>query len=89
MERNESNGGNIDFGNYSDLEKYFAEEKLHPADLKSAVEKYINRLLEPIRKTFEDPELKKLVAKAYPQPNKNSKSTLILQNANSTTDLPI
>ncbi len=52
------------------MEADFASEKVHPGDLKSAVEKYLNRLLDPVRKYFETPELKKLVAKAYPPPAK-------------------
>uniref|UniRef100_A0A0A9W919 Tyrosine--tRNA ligase n=1 Tax=Lygus hesperus TaxID=30085 RepID=A0A0A9W919_LYGHE len=70
VNRNEANGGNVEFSKYQDLEEYFAQEKLHPADLKGAVEVYINRLLDPIRKTFEAAELKKLAAKAYPPPTK-------------------
>lgn len=46
---------------YDELEKSFAEEKLHPADLKASVEIYINKLLEPIRKVFESPELKYVI----------------------------
>lgn len=37
------------------------------------MEIYINRLLEPIRKIFEKPELKKLSEKAYPSASKNNK----------------
>jgi len=64
--RNEANGGDLNFSTYEELETYFAEKKLHPADLKVAVEFYINRLLDPIRKIFDTPELKQLVSKAYP-----------------------
>lgn len=71
--RKEENGGDVTFLNYEDLEKYFAEEKLHPGDLKGAVENYINKLLDPIRKTFETPELKKLTEQAYPPPGKANK----------------
>ncbi|KAL1131979.1 hypothetical protein AAG570_011590 [Ranatra chinensis] len=71
--RDESNGGNIEFERYEELEKCFASQELHPGDLKSSVEVYINRLLNPIRKIFQTPELKKLAASAYPPPNKNSK----------------
>ncbi|GFO43063.1 tyrosine--tRNA ligase [Plakobranchus ocellatus] len=39
---------------------------VHPGDLKNAVEIYLNALLEPIRKEFEKPELKKLTSQAYP-----------------------
>jgi tyrosyl-tRNA synthetase len=52
------------------LEEAFAKEQLHPADLKASVERYLNRLLDPVRKTFETPEMKKLIAAAYPPPVK-------------------
>lgn len=71
--RKPENGGNIEFENHEDLENAFAKEEVHPADLKAATEIYINRLLEPIRKTFENPELKTLTEKAYPTPSKISK----------------
>jgi tyrosyl-tRNA synthetase len=75
--RDENNGGNIEFSKYEDLESSFASMTLHPADLKASVETYINRLLEPIRKTFQTTEMKKLVATAYPPPSKNSKPFII------------
>lgn len=60
-------GGDISFDKYEDLESAFAKEVIHPGDLKNAVEIYINRLLDPIRKEFEaDPKLKSLASKAYP-----------------------
>lgn len=46
-------------------------QKLHPADLKSAVEAYLNCLLTPVRAEFESPEMKKMVAKAYPVEKKS------------------
>lgn len=72
--RNEANGGDLNFSTYDELEKCFAEQKLHPADLKSAIEFYINRLLDPIRKIFDTAELKQLAAKAYPAPVKPKKT---------------
>ncbi len=42
--------------NYSDLEKDFEEEIVHPNDLKKAMTKHINQLLEPVRKHFEEDE---------------------------------
>ena len=48
-------------------------QEVHPGDLKGAVQRELNSLLEPIRKKFESPELKKLTAEAYPQPPKKSK----------------
>lgn len=66
-------GGDITYLKFSELEEAFAKEDLHPGDLKAGVENYINKLLEPIRKEFEEPKLKALLAKAYPAPSKNSK----------------
>lgn len=72
--RPEEHGGNSNYKDFESLEADFAAEKVHPGDLKSAVEKYLNRLLDPVRKYFETPELKKLVAKAYPPPAKAAPS---------------
>ncbi|KAJ8956846.1 hypothetical protein NQ318_014260 [Aromia moschata] len=71
IRRKPENGGDAIFEDYGKLEQAFAKEDVHPADLKAAVEVYINRLLEPIRKVFEQPELKKLSEQAYPSPNKS------------------
>lgn len=73
------NGGPISFHNYEDLEAAFVNKEVHPADLKLAVEEGINRLIDPIRKHFEDPKLKELVQKAYPTAVKNNKTN---SNAN-------
>merc|ERR1711976_483898 len=70
IERDEKNGGNAYFDTYEDLEQSFAKEEVHPGDLKGAVEKYLNRLLDPVRKVFESKELKKLSLDAYPPPAK-------------------
>jgi len=70
VRRSAENGGDLAFPTYEELEKCFAEEKLHPGDLKSAVEGYLNQLLDPVRKVFADPELKALSNKAYPPPPK-------------------
>merc|ERR550525_725291 len=70
INRDEKNGGNIEFDDFEALEQCFAKEGVHPADLKGAVEKYLNRLLEPVRKVFESKELKKLTNEAYPPPAK-------------------
>ncbi|XP_071112509.1 tyrosine--tRNA ligase, cytoplasmic-like [Haliotis cracherodii] len=66
VERAEEFGGNRIFTKFEDLQEAFRKEELHPGDLKAAVEVYLNRMLEPIRKDFEAPELKKITAKAYP-----------------------
>jgi len=53
IQREKKFGGNIETKNYLELEKLFAEGKIHPMDLKSAVSNYINELLEPVRKHFQ------------------------------------
>lgn len=58
--------------------------QVHPGDLKASVERYLNRLLEPIRKKFEAPELKKLTASAYPVAGKTK-----LKSAGSTEEAAI
>jgi len=65
IERPNKWGGNLEFNNYSDLEKAFVKGELHPADLKIAVAREINKLLIPVREHFEKnktaKKLKKLV----------------------------
>ncbi|MHA1439306.1 MAG: tyrosine--tRNA ligase [Promethearchaeota archaeon] len=56
IERPEKYGGDIDYTSYKDMEKDFASGKLNPPDLKPAVIKYLNQLLEPIRKHFKEDE---------------------------------
>lgn len=58
--RKEENGGDLTFTNFETLKESFAKQELHPADFKSAVEFYINKLLEPIRKEFSTTELQYL-----------------------------
>jgi tyrosyl-tRNA synthetase len=68
--RSPQHGGNQEFDSYEAIEKAFAAQELHPGDLKLGVENYINKLLDPIRKAFQTPELKKLTESAYPKPTK-------------------
>ena len=64
IERPEKFGGNAAYNDYDSLEKDFKEKKIHPLDLKNALAKEVNLLLEPVRKRFDKkPEL---LAKAYP-----------------------
>ncbi|XP_036422248.1 tyrosine--tRNA ligase, cytoplasmic [Colossoma macropomum] len=64
-------GGDKVYTSYEEVEKDFAEEQVHPGDLKASVEVALNKLLDPIRKKFETPELRKLTSQAYPEPTKN------------------
>jgi len=70
VEREEEHGGNLLYNEYNDLEEAFSRQELHPGDLKNAVQKYVNKLLEPIRSKFQQKELKDLTAKAFPPPGK-------------------
>lgn len=49
VERPEKFGGNISYGNYSELESDFANKKLHPGDLKATVGNYLVKIVSPIR----------------------------------------
>ncbi|EDO32430.1 predicted protein [Nematostella vectensis] len=70
IERSEENGGNLVFADYSTLEKTFAEKDLHPLDLKNGVCKFLDQLMDPVRKKFEQPEFLKIKNLAYPPPKK-------------------
>uniref|UniRef100_A0AAQ5YLQ1 Tyrosine--tRNA ligase n=1 Tax=Amphiprion ocellaris TaxID=80972 RepID=A0AAQ5YLQ1_AMPOC len=67
-------GGDKVYTAFEEVEKDFAEELIHPGDLKASVETALNELLEPIRKKFESPELRKLTNSAYPGASKTSQS---------------
>ncbi|MFH1182733.1 MAG: tyrosine--tRNA ligase [Candidatus Moraniibacteriota bacterium] len=54
-------GGNKIYQDYSSLEKDFKEKKLHPIDLKNAVSFELIKLLEPARKHFAKPKIKKML----------------------------
>jgi tyrosyl-tRNA synthetase len=49
VERPAKFGGNVIYTNYQDIQKDFAEKKLHPSDLKSAASKYVIDIIRPIR----------------------------------------
>jgi tyrosyl-tRNA synthetase len=63
IERDDKHGGNIEFGNYKDVEKAYVKKKIHPMDLKKAVGKEINKLVDPIRKAYEKDEKMQFVLK--------------------------
>ena len=65
IERPEKFGGNLSYKTYKQLEKDFADKKLHPQDLKIAVAKEINKLLGPVRKKLKGKE--KLIKEGYPE----------------------
>ncbi|XP_061671096.1 tyrosine--tRNA ligase, cytoplasmic [Syngnathoides biaculeatus] len=62
-------GGDKVYTVFEEVEKDFAEELIHPGDLKASVEEALNALMEPIRKKFQTDELRKLTNSAYPPTN--------------------
>ncbi|XP_061616981.1 tyrosine--tRNA ligase, cytoplasmic [Phyllopteryx taeniolatus] len=62
-------GGDKVYTAFEEVEKDFAEELIHPGDLKASVEEALNELMEPIRKKFQSGELRKLNNSAYPTTN--------------------
>ena len=62
IERPEKYGGNVEYKSYKELEKDYNEGKLSPPDLKPAVIKNLNELLDPIRNHFDKDEKAKELA---------------------------
>ncbi|MBI3620244.1 tyrosine--tRNA ligase [Candidatus Roizmanbacteria bacterium] len=54
VERAEKFGGTVILNSYANLEKAFAEKQIHPLDLKHAVAGYLDQLLQPVRRHFDD-----------------------------------
>ena len=52
IRRDKKYGGNIEFDDYNELERDFAENKIHPLDLKRAVADRLDEILSEIRKNF-------------------------------------
>ncbi|MFT7615509.1 MAG: tyrosyl-tRNA synthetase [Candidatus Woesearchaeota archaeon] len=60
--RDERFGGNKTFSSYDEVEADFVSGALHPADLKSVVGTYINKMLDPVRDHFaQNEDAKKLL----------------------------
>ncbi|MFX1320945.1 MAG: tyrosine--tRNA ligase [Promethearchaeota archaeon] len=53
VERPQNYGGNVEYSSYVEMEKDYVDGKLKPPDLKLAVIKYLNQLLQPVREHFE------------------------------------
>ncbi|KAL5522037.1 hypothetical protein ACEPAF_1893 [Sanghuangporus sanghuang] len=68
--RPEKFGGTVHYKNYEDIEKDFADEVIHPGDLKGAVTDAIIKVLTPIQELYlQNAEWKEAAEKAYPDPN--------------------
>jgi len=62
VEREAKYGGDLELKTYEELERLYVDGKIHPLDLKRSVAKYLNTILEPIRKSIRNkPEMERLV----------------------------
>jgi tyrosyl-tRNA synthetase len=60
VKRDKKFGGDVTFESYEKLAAAFSSGKLHPMDLKNAVSEYLIKLLEPARKHFSQPKIRKM-----------------------------
>ncbi|XP_057742137.1 tyrosine--tRNA ligase 1, cytoplasmic [Arachis stenosperma] len=64
VERSESNGGNKTFKTFEELTAAYESGEVHPGDLKPALSKALNKILEPVRQHFKnDKNAKELLKK--------------------------
>lgn len=60
IKRPEKFGGNKNYSSFEELSKDFADKKLHPMDLKSAMSEKLIQILAPAREHFAQPKILKL-----------------------------
>ena len=65
VDRPEKFGGRQLFNTPEELETAFRNQELSPQDLKESVAFYLNQLLDPIRRSFDNDESRDLVFRAY------------------------
>ena len=65
INRPEQFGGVLTYDTFEKVKEAFQKEELHPADFKLGIIDMLNGIIEPIRKKFEEKELKNLVSNAY------------------------
>lgn len=54
IDREEKFGGTLTFKSFEELSKSYSKGELHPQDLKNATSKYLDEILAPVRKYFEE-----------------------------------
>ena len=59
IERPEKFGGLVILKSFQDLETKFANKEIHPMDLKAVLIKYLDQLIEPVRRHFQENETAK------------------------------
>ena len=67
LQKNHEGNGKSFFRNYDEVERAFGEKALHPKDLKDAVCRELNRVLDPIRKALDAVQFDTLTRLAYTQ----------------------
>ncbi|MHA2298573.1 MAG: tyrosine--tRNA ligase [Candidatus Hodarchaeales archaeon] len=60
IERKQKFGGDIEFFSYSELEQAFINKELHPLDMKRSIANKLIGMLEPARRHFNQPSIKKM-----------------------------
>jgi tyrosyl-tRNA synthetase len=48
--RSDKHGGDVQYESYDELEREYVQGRLHPLDVKTNAVRYLNEVLEPIRK---------------------------------------
>lgn len=52
IERPQKYGGNVSYTTFKELERDYVGKKIHAMDLKNATARYLNQIIEPVRKHF-------------------------------------
>lgn len=61
IKRPQKYGGKVEFSSYEELERAYTSGEIHPLDLKNAIAKTLNELLEPVRKHLEKEKVRRLL----------------------------
>lgn len=54
VERPSRYGGDVVYGSFEEFKREYERGKIHPKDLKEAVARYLNQIVEPVRRHFEN-----------------------------------
>ena len=73
VKRSEEHGGDLEYSSYDDLLQACQAEKVHPADVKTALGEFLIELLEPVRQNLNTPEFKAITQAVYSPKVENSK----------------
>merc|ERR1712192_304260 len=65
VKRSEEHGGDLEYSSYDDLLQACQAEKVHPADVKTALGEFLIELLEPVRQNLNTPEFKAITQAVY------------------------